>query len=669
MVTKLKAAIAAGVLVTVVYFWPRPAAPVATPTARSGPDGYIDSAVCAECHAAIAKSYAETGMARTFGAMRASSMFPDGRFQHAASEETFSMSRRDGKAFVKRESAGAEREAGAHFWFGSGNRGRGFLSRAASGRLLLLPVTYYSEDGGHWGMNPGYDRAAHAGFERVADYRCMSCHAGYPAVEPGADLQSMGWEYPGKLVEGIDCQRCHGPGQKHVEAFRQSKPLAEARAAIVNPERLPRDRQMDVCMQCYLETTSVLLPNEIIRFGRGVFSYRPGESLGDWLTAFDFEKGSGHDDRFEFVSSVYRLRQSACFRESQGEMTCSTCHNPHDIPKGAKADAAYKAACLKCHDGKMPGPPPAQECTSCHMPKRTPSDAIHLRLSDHFIQKRAKLETQRPVSEPVLKPYRGEVVTYYPAVATSEQELYAAVAQVTQQANLVKGTARLEALIKRHNPAHGEFYLQLGNAWSNLNQPEKARPWLEEAVRRMPGQWRPVALLAAVTADRDSALSMLRRAAAMAPKEAAPWIQIGNIETSRDTWSAAIAAFQEAIRIVPESAEAHHYLGRAYAAAGDGEAALRALREAVRLRAEASGARAELATLLAIKGDFGEARQHFELSLRQDPANGSARAAFATALAENGLKAEARTQFQQVLRSTTDPELRKEAQARLGELK
>ena len=50
--------------------------------------------------------------------------------------------------------------------------------------------------------------------------------------------------------------------------------------AIVNPSRLNAERQIEVCMQCHLETTSTRLPNSIQRYERGAFSYKPGEPLG-----------------------------------------------------------------------------------------------------------------------------------------------------------------------------------------------------------------------------------------------------------------------------------------------------------------------------------------------------------------------------------------------------
>ncbi len=59
-------------------------------------------------------------------------------------------------------------------------------------------------------------------------------------------------------------------------------------------------------MQCHLETTSLKLPANLLRFGRGVFSFRPGEPLEDYLLHFDRAPGSGFEPRFEF-GAAYRF--------------------------------------------------------------------------------------------------------------------------------------------------------------------------------------------------------------------------------------------------------------------------------------------------------------------------------------------------------------------------
>ena len=42
-----------------------------------------------------------------------------------------------------------------------------------------------------------------------------------------------------------------------------------------------RERSLEVCMQCHLETTTNLLPHALRRSGRGYFSYDPAEPLAE----------------------------------------------------------------------------------------------------------------------------------------------------------------------------------------------------------------------------------------------------------------------------------------------------------------------------------------------------------------------------------------------------
>jgi hypothetical protein len=144
----------------------------------------------------------------------------------------------------------------------------------------------------------------------------MFCQNRYPEIDARAAEWETGTVYPSRLPEGIDCQRCHGPGKPHVDASRQGYAAQRVRAAILNPARLSPERRMEVCMQCHLEATSSPLPAALMRFGRSVFSYRPGEALGDFLLYFDHAPGGGYDDKFEIVSAAYRFRKSACFQRS-----------------------------------------------------------------------------------------------------------------------------------------------------------------------------------------------------------------------------------------------------------------------------------------------------------------------------------------------------------------
>ena len=400
---------------------------------------YVDAAVCANCHRDIAETYRKTGMGRSFSIPTAANVVEDythaNTIFHQPSGLRYTMIERNGEFFERRSEAGFDgketnvMEERIDYVIGSGNHSRSYLHRAPDGQLIELPVSWYSEGSGYWAMSPGYDWKGQTDFRRAITGECMFCHNGYPQGDAGLERSI----FPEKLPQGIDCQRCHGPGRAHVQAAMSGHAAPELlRSTIVNPGRLDRERQLEVCMQCHLKT-SFHEPNEERAFDRAVFSYRPGQPMEDFKLYFE-PVGHENDDNFEIDHAAYRLRKSACFRNSQ--MTCLTCHDPHDIPRGQEAIAHYTEVCRSCHQGvaHTVALPRTSTCLTCHMPKRRTQDAVHAVMTDHFIR---RTQPRRDLLAPIAETIAPEgsftkVALYYPAKApaTPEAEISMAEAQV-----------------------------------------------------------------------------------------------------------------------------------------------------------------------------------------------------------------------------------------------
>lgn len=268
---------------------------------------------CANCHAAVAASYAATAHANASSPATAQSIlgsFADGSnvLLTRAASVFFRMEQQNGSFFQTGYERGQARTERFDLVIGSGRRGQSYLYWR-DGLLFQLPVSYHTSTN-RWINSPGYvDGQVH--FERGIPPQCLGCHAANFQLERVA---GGGVRYKPGYQLGIGCAQCHGEADRH--------------------EQLQRPGIED-CARCH--------------------------------SGLEHE---GPPEPDVHGNQVGLLRSSRCFQKSQ-KMTCTTCHDVHQTQRDADS---FSPRCQSCHapascpQARRETNASAARCVSCHMP-------------------------------------------------------------------------------------------------------------------------------------------------------------------------------------------------------------------------------------------------------------------------------------------------------------
>jgi hypothetical protein len=326
------------------------------------PSSYAGNAACARCHAQLAKTYSgtphsldtslpstktivgdfsrENAVLRTRNPNLAFVMAvaPDGFYQSAVDLSDPHHLKSDMKKF--------------DLVVGSGRHGQTYLYWQGD-QLFELPVSWWTY-AKRWVNSPGYpDGELH--WDRAVGPRCLECHASYFTWLP----PTVNRYDKDRLVLGIDCERCHGPGALHVKRESSATPprRGSLEEAIVNPARLSRDQQLSLCSLCHAGGGPPI---------KSPMSFVVGDNIDDYLKIIPPPVDAPVDVHGNQVGA---LEQSKCF--NSGKLTCSTCHDVHR--KQENADE-FSVRCLTCHRAqacgkyRSMGQSIRSKCVECHMP-------------------------------------------------------------------------------------------------------------------------------------------------------------------------------------------------------------------------------------------------------------------------------------------------------------
>ncbi len=528
--------------------------------------------------------------------------FDGSHYQHQASGLSYRLQRRNGQLWFTQSTLAAEGaqhrlELRVDWVLGSGNRAQSFLHRTEAGELHQLPVTWYSESRA-LAMSPGYEASDHPGIERRIKRECLFCHNAFPEVAEDSDLAGQADLFPADLPEGIGCQRCHGPGASHVRAVLGGKGLPQIRAAITNPSRLDWPERNDVCFQCHL-----LPAVEVIgarRIGRADYSFRPGESLSDYLLHVDIvDAKQPAEQRFQINHHAYRLLQSTCYIESEAQMGCVSCHDSHVRRVGAEAIGWYRARCLACHEKLdrghgLSGPAPItdrddRDCVRCHMPRRRTQDVIEVTMTDHRIARGpfdadtllAPLQARSPEIRDL------HLFARPPAMQNAEAAAYRALVALNNNIGGVNATQALRRNLSKMTTVDPAWWLQLARHQVGNGQHQEANETLaqlDQPLRKSADARHLAALIAVAEGRIKFALAELRALHRRAQFQPDIVYNLALLERRQGHQRAAIRALKRLVAIRPLSAAAWLQLARTHEESGDASAARAAREKALAIR-------------------------------------------------------------------------------------
>lgn len=355
---------------------------------------YVGYQVCAECHPHEASRWRGSDHDRAMTEASEETVlgdFNDTAF--TAHGRTSRFFRRDGRYWVDTEGpTGAPRTYPIRYTFGWRPLQQ-YLIEFPGGRLQGLGIAWDSrprEDGGQRWFHLYPDERVDAthplhwtGREQNWNYQCAECHS--TNLRKGYDLATDSFQTTWSEIN-VACESCHGPGARHVAQARSDRgdgvpawdgdkglavALAEQKGAIWiqdaatgQPRRSParrEHRELNVCARCHSR-------RGLLREG-----VPPGAPLGDShrLALLDAElyhaDGQIHGEVYEYGSFL----QSRMYRQG---VTCSDCHDPHDLTLKAPGDLV----CARCHQPERydtarhhhhPTGSAGASCIACHMPQ------------------------------------------------------------------------------------------------------------------------------------------------------------------------------------------------------------------------------------------------------------------------------------------------------------
>ncbi len=576
---------------------PDPRLTFETPFRNVRPDvRYVGDSTCADCHADVCDHYKTHPMSRSAAWVTGRDAHPDASNNPVrAGLFELSVLERGGSVFhslAVPHLPGAELPAYSvpvHLVIGSGRQGQSYVT-LDRGAAWQSPLSWFRR-GQRWDVSPGFSLGAAS--RRAVLPGCLFCH-----TNPVTSVEQTLNRYREPLCQfqpAIGCERCHGPGSLHV-ADRIAGPAPDGPDySIVNPKHLAPELKADICRQCHLQGAE-----RVERRGRTTEEYRPGLPFEQFVSVFVSHPNRA--DNRKSVGQFEQMEQSRCYIGSDGQMSCTSCHDPHAAPLSAAKH--YRERCLRCHEKQGCSASQAERrargdsCVACHMPASESSNIIHAAVTDHRVPRRpgagASASGELPSASQLLLPYRPG--PHAPPVAERERDWAVVYArEVSRAAASGKAPPELARLVQTR---------------------------LQSALTHWPGDaicWSAAAGVALARGEASEAVAAARRAAALAPDSEAAQTRLAEVADATGDFARMAEAGQRLVAINPTSADYHVTLASALANQKQWEAAETEARAALEIHPLHPMARLILGACRASRGDKRAGRVELETALRLAP--------------------------------------------------
>lgn len=353
---------------------------------------YVGMQMCMSCHGEIHHTFQHTGMGMSFGKATLEKAHYDWNGSEVIYDEALDLHYqpffRDSLLFVRefriyKGDTVHNRVQQIQYIIGSGQHTNSHIYNV-NGYLYQAPFTYYTQKE-RADLPPGYEDGANSRFSRIIGLECMSCHNAMPTgFQIGSENRFS------EVPLGIDCERCHGPGELHVSEKLKGiivDTAVQADNSIVNPRRLSAELQMELCQRCHLQG------NAVLKSGKSFFDFKPGMYLSEVMDVY-LPRYDDSEHSFIMASHADRLKLSECFKAGEGDFNCISCHNPHVSVRETNL-LRFNQTCTGCHGGdhqtfcleeEQTRQAMDDNCVACHMPSSSSNDIPHVSVHDHWIR-------------------------------------------------------------------------------------------------------------------------------------------------------------------------------------------------------------------------------------------------------------------------------------------